>query len=86
MNLAWSGVAPLYRSHVLSVTSHVLQLAPPSRELRQVESNCMAVVTCLAVVTKTPASAVPMAVLSRLKEFGLSTNFLSIDIVGEAAA
>ena len=80
LNLAWSGVAPLYRSHVLSVTSHVLQLAPPSRELRQVESNC------LAVVTKTPANAVPMAVLSRLKEFGLSTNFLSIDIVGEAAA
>jgi hypothetical protein len=80
LNLAWSGVAPLYRSHVLSVTSHVLQLAPPSRELKQVESNC------LAVVTKTPARAVPLAVLSRLKEFGLATNFPCIDIMGEAAA
>jgi hypothetical protein len=80
LNIAWSGVAPLYRSHVASVTSHILQFAAPSRELLQVESNC------LAVVTKTPSRAVPLAVLSRLKEFGLATNFVSIGILGEASA
>ena len=79
LNLAWSGVAPLYRSHVVSVTSHILQFAAPSRELLQVESNC------LAVVTKTPSRAVPLAVLTRMKEFGLATNFISISIQGEAA-
>jgi hypothetical protein len=73
-------VAPLFRSHVASITSHILQFAPPSRELLQIEA------ACLAVVTKTPARAVPLAVLSRLKEFGLATNFPSIGILGEAAA
>jgi hypothetical protein len=80
LNLAWSGVAPLYRSHVLSTTSHILQLAPPTKELRQVESNI------LAVVTKTPANAVPLTVLTRMKDFGLRTDFMSMDILGKAAA
>ena len=80
LNLAWSGVAPLHRSHVTSVTSHILQFAAPSRELLQVESSC------LAVVTKTPANAVPLPVLTRLREFGLSTNFTSLAVMGESAA
>jgi hypothetical protein len=79
LNLAWSGVAPLYRSHVASVTSHILQFAAPSRELLQVESNC------LAVVTKTPSRAVPLAVLTRLKELGMAVNFPSLSIMGEAS-
>jgi len=79
LNLAWSGVAPLYRSHVASVTSHILQFAAPSRELLQIESNC------LAVVTKTPSRAVPLAVLTRLKELGMAVNFPSLSILGEAS-
>jgi len=79
LNLAWSGVAPLYRSHVASVTSHILQFAAPSRELLQVESNC------LAVATKTPSRAVPLAVLTRMKELGLAVNFPSLSIMGEAS-
>ncbi len=73
-------MAPLYRSHVTSVASHILQFAAPSKELLKVETSS------LAVVTKTPANAVPLTVLSRLREFGLSTNFTSIAILGKAAA
>jgi endonuclease/exonuclease/phosphatase family metal-dependent hydrolase len=80
LNLSWSGVASLYRSHVLSTTCHILQLAPPTKELRQTESSI------LAVATKSPANAVPLAVLTRLKDFGLRTDFMSIDILGKAAA
>jgi exonuclease III len=80
LNLSWSGVASLYRSHVLSTASHILQLAAPTKELRQTESSI------LAVATKSPANAVPLAVLSRLRAFGLRTDFMSIDILGKAAA
>jgi hypothetical protein len=80
LNLAWSGVAPLYRSHVTSVASHILQFAAPSKELLKVEASS------LAVVTKSPSHAVPVVVLSRLKEFGLRSNFTSIAILGKAAA
>jgi hypothetical protein len=80
LNLSWSGVASLYRSHVLSTASHILQLAPPTKDLRQTESSI------LAVATKSPANAVPLAVLTRLRDFGLRTDFMSIEILGKAAA
>jgi exonuclease III len=80
LNLSWNGVAPLYRSHILSTTCHILQLAPPTLELRRAESSI------LAVVTKTPANAVPLMVLTRLKDFGLKTDFMSIEVLGKAAA
>ena len=80
LNMAWSGVAPLYRSHVASVTSHILQFVAPSKELLRVESSS------LAVITKTPANALPIQILSRLREFGLNTNFSSLAVSGAAAA
>jgi hypothetical protein len=80
LNLAWSGVAPLHRSHVASVTSHILQFAAPSKELLRVEASC------LAVVTKTPANALPIQVLTRLREYGMSTNFTSLAVTGTASA
>ena len=80
LNMAWSGVAPLYRSHVASVTSHILQFVAPSKELLRMEASS------LAVVTKTPANALPIQVLSRLREFGLTTNFSSLAVSGAAAA
>jgi hypothetical protein len=80
LNLSWNGVAPLYRSHIVSTTCHILQLAPPSLDLRRAE------LSILAVATKSPAHAVPLTVLTRLKDFGLKTDFMSIDVLGKAAA
>ncbi len=40
----------------------------------------------MAVVTKTPAHAVPLQVLTRLREFGLRTDFTSLEVTGRAAS
>ena len=40
----------------------------------------------LAVITKTPANTLPIQILSRLREFGLNTNFSSLAVSGAAAA
>jgi hypothetical protein len=80
LNLAWSGVAPLHRSHVASVTSHILQFVAPSKELLRVEAGS------LAMVTKTPANALPVLVLARLREYGLTANFSSLAVIGSATA
>jgi hypothetical protein len=44
LGMAWSGVLPLYRSHVLPVASHVAQMCPIPKHMFRTEGSCMAIV------------------------------------------
>ena len=79
LNLAWSGALPLFGTHVLTVTSHIAQFAPPTKELFKV------ICDCLAIVSKTPAWSVPPSVLAHLKDYGMSHNVPDFRNVADAA-
>ncbi len=79
LGMAWSGVMPLFRSHVLPVASHLAQMCPmPASLLRTVES-------CMAIVLKTPFRAVPGKVLYHAKSFGLGIDVPDLRTLGLAA-
>ncbi len=79
LGLAWSGVLPLYRSHVLPVAAHVAQMSRIPKHMLRNESSC------LAVILKTPYRAVPPAVLLNGKAFGLSLDVPGLGHLGLAA-
>jgi hypothetical protein len=79
LGLAWSGVLPLYRSHVLPVAAHLAQMCPVPRHMLRNEASC------LAVILKTPYRAVPSAVLRNARAFGLGHDVLDLGTLGLAA-
>jgi hypothetical protein len=79
LGLAWSGVMPLFRSHILPVASHLAQMCPMPAALYRTEESCT------AVVLKTPYRAVPAALLSRGKAFGLGLDLPDLRTLGKAA-
>ena len=70
---------PLYRSHVLPVAGHVAQMCPIPKHMLRNESSC------LAVILKTPCRAVPAALLSNARAFGLSIDVPDLSTLGLAA-
>jgi hypothetical protein len=79
LGMAWSGVLPLFRSHVLPVASHRAQLCPiPAAMFRTEES-------CIAIVTKTPYRAVPAKLLFQGKAYGLGMDVPDLRTLGQAA-
>ncbi len=79
LGLAWSGVMPLYRSHVLPVAAHLAQMCPVvPRHMLCNESSC------LAVILKTPYRAVPPALLCNARAFGLGHDVLDLITLGQA--
>ena len=79
LGLAWSGVLPLYRSHVLPVAGHVAQMSPVPRAMVRNEDRC------LAVILKAPYRSVPLSLLRSATAFGLSIDVPDIATLGLAA-
>ena len=79
LGLAWSGVLPLYRSHVLPVAGHVAQMSPVPRVMVRNEDRC------LAVILKAPYRSVPLSLLRSATAFGLSIDVPDIATLGLAA-
>ena len=79
LGMAWSGVLPLFRSHVLPVASHRAQRCPiPAAMFRTEES-------CIAIVTKTPYRAVPAKLNFQGKAYGLGMDVPDLRTLGQAA-
>jgi hypothetical protein len=79
LGMAWSGVLPLFRSHVLPVASHIAQMCPMPAHLYRTEESCM------AVILKTPYRAVPAPLLFNGKSFGLGLDVPDLRTLGKAA-
>jgi hypothetical protein len=79
LGLAWSGVLPLFRSHVLPVASHRAQMCPIPTLMFRTEESCM------AIVTKTPYRAVPAKLLFQGKAYGLGIDVPDLKTLGQAA-
>jgi hypothetical protein len=79
LGLAWSGVLPLFRSHVLPVASHRAQLCPIPASMFRTEESCM------AIVTKTPFRAVPAKLFFQGKAYGLGMDVPDLKTLGKAA-
>jgi hypothetical protein len=79
LGLAWSGVLPLYRSHVLPVAGHIAQMCRLPKHMLRNESSC------LAVILKTPYRAVPPLVLRHGKAYGLNSEVVGLQTLCQAA-
>jgi hypothetical protein len=79
LGLAWSGVLPLFRSHVLPVAAHIAQMCRVPKHMLRNEASC------LAVILKTPYRAVPPVLLHNGKAFGLSLDVVGLSTLGIAS-
>jgi hypothetical protein len=79
LGMAWSGVLPLYRSHVLPVAGHVAAMCPVPKHMLRNEGSC------LAVILKTPYRAVPAELLRSGKAFGLGYDTPDLETLGLAS-
>ena len=80
LNLAWSGVMPLFRSHVYPVAGHIASMAPIPPKVYSTEASC------IAIILKTPSRAIPGPVLMQAKSFGFEMHLPDLSILGRAAS
>jgi hypothetical protein len=79
LGLAWGGVLPLYRSHVLPVACHVAQMARLPAFMLRAEASCH------AIVLKAPYRALPIGLLRSGRSFGLDYDITDLATMAKAA-